>query len=429
MKDIICPKCSTTFKVDEASIADIAKQVRDDQFDQELNVRMALLEKEKESALKLVEATVKNSMQENISKKEQEIAELKAKNLNAEMEKTISVSDAIRTIEKQRDDLVNELKLKELEKQNIESSLKSQFASDLQNRNEIIKMREDEIAQVRDMKMKLSTKMLGESLEQYCENEFNKIRATAFKGAIFEKDNNSKSGSKGDFIYREFDDARNEIISIMFEMKNEADQTATKKKNEDFFKELDKDRTEKKCEFAILVSVLEGESELYNSGIVDVSYKFKKMYVVRPQFFIAIITLLRNAALTSLAYKAELAIMKNQSMDITNFENKLNDFRSAFGNNYRLAAERFRKAIDSIDSSIAALNKTKDHLLASENNLRIANNKADDLTIKKLTKGNPTMSAKFNDLAKNDEVLRLGESDDDVDDDVDDDDDDDDNED
>lgn len=416
MKDIICPKCSTTFKVDEASIADIAKQVRDDQFDQELNVRMALLEKEKESALKLVEATVKNSMQENISKKEQEIAELKAKNLNAEMEKTISVSDAIRTIEKQRDDLVNELKLKELEKQNIESSLKSQFASDLQNRNEIIKMREDEIAQVRDMKMKLSTKMLGESLEQYCENEFNKIRATAFKGAIFEKDNNSKSGSKGDFIYREFDDARNEIISIMFEMKNEADQTATKKKNEDFFKELDKDRTEKKCEFAILVSVLEGESELYNSGILDVSYKFKKMYVVRPQFFIAIITLLRNAALTSLAYKAELAIMKNQSMDITNFENKLNDFRSAFGNNYRLAAERFRKAIDSIDSSIAALNKTKDHLLASENNLRIANNKADDLTIKKLTKGNPTMSAKFNDLAKNDEVLRLVESDDDDDD-------------
>jgi len=423
MKDIICPKCSTTFKVDEASIADIAKQVRDDQFDQELNVRMALLEKEKESALKLVEATVKNSMQENISKKEQEIAELKAKNLNAEMEKTISVSDAIRTIEKQRDDLVNELKLKELEKQNIESSLKSQFASDLQNRNEIIKMREDEIAQVRDMKMKLSTKMLGESLEQYCENEFNKIRATAFKGAIFEKDNNSKSGSKGDFIYREFDDARNEIISIMFEMKNEADQTATKKKNEDFFKELDKDRTEKKCEFAILVSVLEGESELYNSGILDVSYKFKKMYVVRPQFFIAIITLLRNAALTSLAYKAELAIMKNQSMDITNFENKLNDFRSAFGNNYRLAAERFRKAIDSIDSSIAALNKTKDHLLASENNLRIANNKADDLTIKKLTKGNPTMSAKFNDLAKNDEVLRLGESDDDDDDDDDDNDD------
>ena len=416
MKDIICPKCRTTFKVDEASIADIAKQVRDDQFDQELNVRMALLEKEKESALKLVEATVKNSMQENISKKEQEIAELKAKNLNAEMEKTISVSDAIRTIEKQRDDLVNELKLKELEKQNIESSLKSQFASDLQNRNEIIKMREDEIAQVRDMKMKLSTKMLGESLEQYCENEFNKIRATAFKGAIFEKDNNSKSGSKGDFIYREFDDARNEIISIMFEMKNEADQTATKKKNEDFFKELDKDRTEKKCEFAILVSVLEGESELYNSGILDVSYKFKKMYVVRPQFFIAIITLLRNAALTSLAYKAELAIMKNQSMDITNFENKLNDFRSAFGNNYRLAAERFRKAIDSIDSSIAALNKTKDHLLASENNLRIANNKADDLTIKKLTKGNPTMSAKFNDLAKNDEVLRLVESDDDDDD-------------
>ena len=254
------------------------------------------------------------------------------------------------------------------------------------------------------MKTRLSTKMIGESLEQHCENEFNKLRATAFQKAHFEKDNDGSSGSKGDYIYREKDASGNEIISIMFEMKNEADQTATEKKNEDFFNELDKDRLEKKCEYAVLVSLLEGDSELYNSGIVDVSYKKDKMYVVRPQFFIPIITILRNAAMNALTYKAELALIKSQNVDISNFENQLDDFRSAFGKNYRLASEKFMVAIDSIDKSIAALQKTKDNLLGSQDNLRLANNKAEDLTIKKLTRGNPTIKAKFDAISSPEET-------------------------
>ena len=401
MKDIICPKCKEAFKVDESSIADIAKQVRDDQFEQELKFRLELVEKEKESAVMLVEANLKNSMQEIISKKEQEIAELQAKGQNAETEKKLSVLDAIKSIEKERDDLANSLKTAALEKQNLENSLIQQFSTQLQNKDIIIQYKDEEIARVKDNKMKMSTKMLGESLEQYCENEFNKIRATAFKTAIFEKDNDANSGSKGDFIYREFDEANNEIISIMFEMKNEADQTATKKKNEDFFKELDKDRREKKCEFAVLVSVLEGESDLYNTGIVDVSYKFPKMYVVRPQLFISIITLLRNAALSSLQYKNELALAKNQNIDITNFENSINEFKVGFAKNYDLASRQFSTAISEIEKTMDHLQKTKDALLASVNNLRLANNKSEDLTIKKLTKGNPTMIAKFDDLSKN----------------------------
>ena len=400
MKDIICPKCKEAFKVDEASIADIAKQVRDDQFEQELKFRLELVEKEKASAVMLVEANLKNSMQEIISKKEQEIAELQAKGQNAETEKKLSVLDAIKSIEKERDDLANSLKTSALEKQNLENSLIQQFSTQLQNKDIIIQYKDEEIARVKDNKMKMSTKMLGESLEQYCENEFNKIRATAFKTAIFEKDNDANSGSKGDFIYREFDEANNEIISIMFEMKNEADQTATKKKNEDFFKELDKDRREKKCEFAVLVSVLEGESDLYNTGIVDVSYKFPKMYVVRPQLFISIITLLRNAALSSLQYKNELALVKNQNIDITNFENSINEFKVGFAKNYDLASRQFSTAISEIEKTMDHLQKTKDALLASVNNLRLANNKSEDLTIKKLTKGNPTMIAKFDDLSK-----------------------------
>jgi len=247
---------------------------------------------------------------------------------------------------------------------------------------------------------KLSTKMIGETLEQHCEAEFNKLRSTGFQNAYFEKDNDSKSGSKGDFIYRESYEAGNEIISIMFEMKNEGDETATKKRNEDFFKELDKDRTEKKCEYAVLVSLIEAESELYNSGIVDVSYKFNKMYVVRPQFFIPIITLLRNAALNSMKYKAELNLMKNQNIDITNFEENINSFKEGFARNYELASRKFNTAIDEIDKTISHLQKTKEALLSSENNLRLANNKADDLTIKKLTHGNPTMKSKFDDLSK-----------------------------
>jgi hypothetical protein len=254
------------------------------------------------------------------------------------------------------------------------------------------------IAYYKDMKAKLSTKMVGESLEQHCENEFNKLRASAFPNAYFEKDNDASSGSKGDYIYRETDENGTEIISIMFEMKNEADGTASKHRNEDFLKELDKDRNEKKCEYAVLVSLLEADSELYNSGIVDVAHRYDKMYVVRPQFFIPIITLLRNAALNSMKYKSELALVKAQNIDVTNFEDQLNDFRDSFGRNYRLASDKFKTAIDSIDKSIAQLQKTKDSLLSSENNLRIANNKADELSVKKLTRGNATMAAKFDEL-------------------------------
>ena len=284
-----------------------------------------------------------------------------------------------------------------MEKQNLENSLKRQFLTELKSKDEIIKYKDDEIARVRDMKLKHSTKMLGETLEQHCETEFNKIRAAAFPKAYFEKDNNSKSGSKGDYIFRELDDAGNEVISIMFEMKNEADTTATKKKNDDFLKELDKDRAEKKCEYAVLVSMLEAESELY-IGIVDVSHKYSKMYVVRPQFFIPIITLLRNAAMNSLQYKAELNLVKDQNIDITDFEAKISKFKEGFAKNYDLASRRFKEAIDGIDKTIKELEKTKNALLASENNLRLANDKTEDLTIKKLTHNNPTMKAKFDEL-------------------------------
>lgn len=316
----------------------------------------------------------------------------------AEVEKKLAVQ-AVQAIEKQRDSLVNDVKTKELEKQNLENSLKQQFSTELQSKDTIIKFKDDEIARVKDMKLKLSTKMLGESLEQHCEIEFNKIRATGFQRAYFEKDNDSRLGSKGDYIYRESDESGNEIISIMFEMKNEGDETATKKKNEDFFKELDKDRTEKKCEYAVLVSLLETDNALYNQGIVDVSHKHNKMYVVRPQFFIPIITLLRNAAMNSMEYKAELSLIRSQNVDITNFEEKINTFKEGFAKNYDLASRKFKTAIDEIDKTIIHLQKTKDALLSSENNLRLANNKADDLTIKKLTHGNPTMKAKFDGLS------------------------------
>ena len=398
MKEIICPSCKKAFEIDQAGFSDIVKQVRDDQFDKELKILVGQAEKEKENAVKLAEADLRKITQDEIAKKDREIIVLQAKSQNAETEKKLSVSEAIKSIEKERDDLANNVKIAALEKQNLENSLRQQFSTELKTRDEIIQYKDDEIARVKEMKIKLSTKMLGESLEQYCEIEFNKIRSTAFQNAYFEKDNDSSSGSKGDFIYREFDDADNEIISIMFEMKNEADQTAAKKKNEDFFKELDKDRTEKKCEFAVLVSVLEDESDLY-TGITDVSYKFPKMFVVRPQFFIPIITLLRNAAMSSLKYKAELALVKNQSVDITNFENSINEFKAGFAKNYDLASRQFNTAINEIDKTIDHLQKTKEALLSSVNNLRLANNKSDDLTIKKLTKGNPTMTAKFDDLS------------------------------
>jgi len=397
MKEIICPSCKKAFEIDQAGFSDIVKQVRDDQFDKELKILVGQAEKEKENAVKLAEADLRKITQDEIAKKDREIIELQAKSKNTELEKKISISEAIKSIEKERDDLANNVKIAALEKQNLENSLRHQFSTELKTRDEIIQYKDDEIARVKDMKIKLSTKMLGESLEQYCEIEFNKIRATAFQNAYFEKDNDSSSGSKGDFIFRENDNEGNEIISIMFEMKNEGDATATKKKNEDFFKELDKDRTEKKCEFAVLVSVLEAESDLY-TGITDVSYKFPKMFVVRPQFFIPIITLLRNAAMSSLKYKAELALVKNQSVDITNFENSINEFKAGFAKNYDLASRQFNTAINEIDKTIDHLQKTKEALLSSVNNLRLANNKSDDLTIKKLTKGNPTMTAKFDDL-------------------------------
>lgn len=422
MNEIICPNCKKAFKVDEAGFADILKQVRDHQFEEEILHRLALAEKEKESAVKLAEANIKSALQEQLAKKDQELADLKAKKEielsqklsqkenellqlkskidNAEVEKKLAVNEATKKVEKERDDLANEIKIKETEKELLKKSLTEQYLTELKEKDAIIKHKDEEIALRKDMKLKLSTKMIGETLEQHCETEFNKLRATAFQKAYFEKDNDSKSGSKGDFIYRESDDAGNEIISIMFEMKNEGDETATKKRNEDFLKELDRDRTEKNCEYAVLVSLLEADSEYYNSGIVDVSHKYPKMYVVRPQFFIPIITLLRNAAMNSIQYKAELAFVRSQNIDITNFEEKMNKFKEGFARNYDLASRKFKDAIDGIDKTIKELEKTKAALLSSENNLRLANEKTEDLTIKKLTHGNPTMKAKFDELNK-----------------------------
>jgi hypothetical protein len=337
-------------------------------------------------------------LSEKLTNKEAEIAQMKSKLDNAELLKKLSVTEAVQKIEKERDELSNNLKNKETESQLLEKSLNEKFATELKTKDEIIKMKDEEIALRKDLKLKLSTKMIGETLEQHCETEFNKLRATAFQNAYFEKDNNSSSGSKGDFIYKENDEHGNEIISIMFEMKNESDTTATKKRNEDFFKELDKDRNEKKCEYAVLVSLLEAESDYYNTGIVDVSHKFPKMYVVRPQFFIPIITLLRNASMNAMKYKAELSLIKNQNIDITNFEDNITKFKEGFAKNYDLASRQFKTAIDEIDKTMDHLQKTKDALLASVNNLRLANNKAEDLTIKKLTQGNPTMKAKFDEL-------------------------------
>lgn len=411
MNEIICPNCKKAFKVDEAGFADILKQVRDHQFEEELEKRLKLADNEKESAIKLAEANLKNALQtdlakkdkelsEKIAHKEAEIAQIKAKLDNAELQKKLSVTEAVQKIEKERDDLANHLKHKETETQLLEKSLNEKFAIAIKAKDDTIKLKDEEIELRKDMKLKLSTKMVGETLEQHCETEFNKLRATAFQNAYFEKDNNSSTGSKGDFIYKENDGLGNEIISIMFEMKNESDQTATKKRNEDFFKELDKDRNEKKCEYAVLVSLLEVESDYYNTGIVDVSHRFPKMYVVRPQFFISIITLLRNASMNSMQFKAELSLIRNQNIDITNFEDNINKFKEGFAKNYELASRKFNDAITGIDKTIKELEKTKEALLSSANNLRLANNKADDLTIKKLTQGNPTMKAKFDELSE-----------------------------
>jgi hypothetical protein len=422
MNEIICPHCKKAFKIDEAGYADILKQVRDHQFEEELNKRLSIAENEKQHAVQLAEANLKNSLQNELARKDLELIELKAQTANeltrqlsakekviqalqaslqqTEIEKKLSVAESIKEIERERDRLSNELKTKEMEAQLQEKSLIENFNGQLKTKDDIIRLKDEEIALRKDMKLKLSTKMIGETLEQHCETEFNKLRATAFQQAYFEKDNDSKTGSKGDYIYKESDAAGNEIISIMFEMKNEGDETATKKKNEDFLKELDKDRNEKNCEYAVLVSLLEADNELYNNGIVDVSHRYPKMYVVRPQFFIPIITLLRNAAMNSLKYKAELAAVRNQNIDITHFEDKINAFKDGFARNYELASRKFHTAIEEIDKTILHLQKTKDALLSSENNLRLANNKAEDLTIKKLTHGNPTMKAKFDALSE-----------------------------
>ena len=421
MNAIICPNCNKAFKIDESGYVELLKQVRTQQFNEEIENRLKLAEQEKANAIQLTAAQVENKMKDQLAEKERQLIasqaemqrvsnELNLKIEQAKLEQQLSVSEAVKAMEKERDGLQNMLNQKQLETQLLEKSLQEQFQSTLKTKDEIIKLKDEEIAMRKDMKLKLSTKMIGETLEQHCENEFNKLRATAFPNAYFEKDNNSSSGSKGDFIYRETDEQGNEIISIMFEMKNEGDETATKKRNEDFFKELDKDRIEKKCEFAVLVTMLEAESELYNTGIVDVSYKFPKMYVVRPQFFIPIITLLRNAALNSMKYKAELALMRNQNIDITNFEDKINAFKEGFARNYDLASRKFQTAIEEIDKTILHLQKTKEALLSSENNLRLANNKAEDLSIKRLVHGNPTMKAKFDGLNSNNSEPHLNES-------------------
>ena len=460
MNEIICPHCGKAFKIDEAGYADILKQVRDSDFEHQLHERLELAERDKRSAVELARAQLTAELQKQGAERETEIQRLKAQLEAGEVSRQLAVAQALSDVEKQRDALASELDRARQETQTVRQLAEAQRMAELQltaaskdseiqglrarlaevelsqrlaitealtgverQRDELqaslaqarlekhlaeqslkeryevqIKDRDDAIERLRDMKARLSTKMVGETLEQHCETEFNRIRATAFPRAYFEKDNDARSGSKGDYIFRDTDESGTEIVSIMFEMKNESDATATKKRNEDFLKELDRDRTEKACEYAVLVSLLEPDSELYNTGIVDVFHRYPKMYVVRPQFFIPIITLLRNAAMNAVKYKTELALVKAQNIDITNFESELEGFKAAFAKNYDLASRRFQTAIDEIDKSIDHLQKTRDALLGADRNLRLANDKAQDVTIKKLTKGNPTMAAKFADI-------------------------------
>lgn len=426
MAEIKCPKCGTTFKVDDDSYADILSQVRSAEFEKELHNRLSENAKQAEAdkRLALAEQASKNereiaknsaNLQKELSEKEREIAELQAKNAEvladlraqlaqAEIAQKLAVSEATAPIQQQLDKLKNELDTQVDRARQNEDTIKMQAklreASLVSKYEGEMKFKDEEIERLKDMKVRLSTKMVGETLEQHCQTEFNRLRATAFKDAYFEKDNDARTGSKGDYIYRENDENGNEIISIMFEMKNENETTATKHKNEDFFKELDKDRKEKKCEYAVLVTMLEADSELYNTGIVDVSYKYDKMYVIRPQFFIPMITILRNAALNSLQYKNELQEVRNQNIDITHFEESMNDFKQKFSRNYELASKKFNTAIEEIDKTISHLQKTKEALLSSERQLQLANNKAEDLTIKRLTRNNPTMKQKFDELKK-----------------------------
>ncbi len=427
MQEIKCPKCKEVFQVDESGYAAIVKQVRDKEFGKEIKERRTQFEMEKENAVKLARAEEKSAFQNETAKleaeiaelrsrleakekdsrlaiqeaevkKEKEITDLKAKLKAGEQEKKLAVVEAVAEKDKeiaekdrQLDRLAGDMEREEKERQLKEQALKDNY-------EEKLRAKDEQIAYYKDFKARQSTKMVGESLEQHCETEFNRLRATGFQAAYFEKDNDVRTGSKGDYIFRESDENGVEFISIMFEMKNEMERTATKKKNEDFFRELDKDRKEKGCEYAVLVSLLEPDSELYNSGIVDVSYRYPKMYVIRPQFFIPMITILRNAARNSLEYRQELAAARSQNVDISRFESDMNEFKEKFSRNYRLASEKFQKAVREIDETIKHLQKTKDELLSSENNLRLANDKAEGLSIKRLTKNNPTMAAKFEEL-------------------------------
>ena len=394
MNEIICPHCEKAFKIDEAGYSDILKQVRNKEFEKDLHERLELAESEKNAAVELAKATIANALILETSKKDTEIERLKSEMNASETNKKIAVMEAVNDLVKERDDLARNLETKNTEQQLLEKTLTERYEEDL-------KAKDEQIAFYRDLKAKLSTKMVGETLELHCETEFNQLRATGFSRAYFEKDNDASSGSKGDYIFKDFDEAGTEFISIMFEMKNEGDETATKKKNEDFFKELDKDRIEKKCEYAVLVSLLEAESDLYNTGIVDVSHRYNKMYVIRPQFFIPMITLLRNAALNSLSFKTELAMIRAQNIDITKFEEDLSEAKDYFAKNYDLANRKFQDAIGEIDKAIRALENTKTALIGSEKNLKLANSRAEDLSIRKLTKGNPTMTAKFAELNEN----------------------------
>ena len=391
MHEIICPHCGKAFKIDEAGYADILKQVRDSDFEHQLHERLALAEQDKQNAIELAKTKMAGELQQTAAAKDAQIQTLKAALDAAEMARKLAVTEAVSVVEKERDQLRNSVERAALEKELAEKSLKDKYETQ-------IKDRDDAIERLRDMKAKLSTKMVGETLEQHCETEFNRIRATAFPRAYFEKDNDARTGSKGDYVFRDLDESGTEIVSIMFEMKNENDLTATKCKNEDFLKELDKDRNEKGCEYAVMVSLLEADSEFYNTGIVDMFHRYPKMYVVRPQFFIPIITLLRNAAMHSLTYKSELALVKAQNIDVTNFETELETFKAGFAKNYDLASKRFQTAIEEIDKSIKHLQNTKDALIGTDRNLRLANDKAQDVTIKRLTRGNPTMKAKFDEI-------------------------------
>ena len=446
MNEIKCPRCGEAFTIDEAGFAAILKQVRDAEFDKEVRRHEELLAADKRQAVQLAVSEALGKAHDDAAQKEARIAELEARLVAEEREreaqerlaqvereraladaaaakdariveleqrlavqegafeteKLLAVEQARAALERERDELAAQVKLKEAEKCQATSALREQLAIELKSKDDIIAYKEGEIERYKDMKARLSTKLVGESLEQHCEVEFNKLRATAFPHAYFEKDNDASEGSKGDFIFRESDENGNEIVSIMFEMKNESDDSSHRHRNEDFFKKLDADRTKKGCEYAVLVTLLEPESELYNQGIVDVSYRYEKMYVVRPQFFIPIISILRNAALNSMAYKAELAVVRNQNIDITNFEESMETFKAGFARNFDLASRKFQTAVDEIDKTITHLQKTKEALLSSENNLRLANNKAQDLTIKRLTRKNPTMKAAF-------EALRQGE--------------------